>query len=130
MPTGLRASIQLNQADLANLKKKIKQLQDFSQKEVNLSLNHAGKSTVGRMKRMAPVDTGRLRREIEYTATSKDLIIESTGIDPDTQQDYAALQNYGTRFYPGTQYFNRGIKWMIQFLTKDLSRKLRHIARN
>ena len=127
---GLRASIQLNKQDLKNLKRKIKMLQDFSQKEVDLSLRHAGKNATGRMKRQAPVDTGRLRREIEYITTRDDLIIESTAIDPVTGEDYSVIQEFGGRFIKAQPYFFKNVRLMISSLTKDLKRKLRLIAKN
>lgn len=126
----LRSSIQLNKQDLKNLKKKIKQLKDFSQKEVDLSLKHAAKNAVGRMKKDAPVDTGRLRREIEYITTRDDLIVESTAIDPDTGEDYSVVQEFGGRFIKAQPYFFKNIRLMISSLTKDLKRKLKLIANN
>ena len=126
----LRSSIELNQQDLKNLKRKIKMLKDFSQKEVTLSLDHAARNTVGRMKKDAPVDTGKLRREIEYTVTTNDVIIESTAIDPETKEDYAPLQEYGSRYLRPQPYFHRNIRYLISSLFKDLTRKLRLIAKN
>lgn len=126
----LRSSIQWNQKDLKNLKSKIKKLQEFSQKEATLSLEHAGKNGVGRMRKNAPVDTGRLRREIEYTATDDDLIFESRAIDPVTKEDYAPVQEYGGRFLKAQPYFFSGVRYAMSALMKDLRRKLKHIMEN
>ena len=44
----------------------MKALSIYSWDGVDKTLTHEANNTVGKMRRDAPVDTGRLRREIEY----------------------------------------------------------------
>ncbi len=128
----LRFNTQVNQADLKNLNGKLKQLSEFSKKESRLSLDHAARNTVGRMKQNAPVDTGRLRREVDYELVGDGVTIHSEAIDPDTGIDYAPIQEYGgPRNNPPAQpYFRPNIIKFISELIKDLNRKLKLIAEN
>ena len=120
----------MDPGDLKRLQQKVKELSDFSEKELILSLRHAADNAVGRMKQKAPVLTGRLRREIEYTKERRALTLTSEAIDPDTKIDYAPIQEHGGRNINPQPYFYQNIRLMIHSLTKDLIRKLKLISNN
>ena len=125
----LRAGIRANKSDLKALKKKIKELNQFTWEGKKILL-HEAERTAARIKRDAPVDTGRLRREVDVEkVTNDDIIITSVAIDPESRVDYAPFQEYGTRKIRPRPYFYRNIRLMIKDLHKRLSIKLEKLAR-
>ena len=127
MATTIRMTV--DPKDLKNLQNKIAELNSFEKNTVFESFTHAANQTVGRMKKDAPVDTGRLRREVEYVLTSKGITIGSEAIDPDTGKDYAPEQEFGTREFPAHPYFYRNIRGFLLYIMKDLKRKLNNITK-
>ena len=95
-------------------------------KSLDRSLTEIGRSTVEKMRRDAPEDTGLLKRNIEFEVDDGNLIIESTAEDPDTGQDYAWKQEFGTRFLPAQPYFYKNIRGhLIPQLVKKIKSKLK-----
>ncbi len=126
----LKVSIQSNQADLKSIKKKLEELKEFGKHEVKKILTHEAKQTVGRMKKAAPVDTGRLRRNIEQTIYRDDIVIESEAIDPQTGKDYAVIQEYGlSKFIKYTPYFRKNVRGLITNLNRRLKRRLKELTK-
>lgn len=125
----LRFSVEANKTQLKSINRKLAELEKFSKKEVKSALRHAAANAVGRMKQDAPVDTGRLRRNIEYTVTNRGVNIVSEAIDPETGQDYAPVQEYGLRFLPAQPYFRPNITKFIEELNRNLRRRLQQILR-
>ena len=115
--------------ELKNLKKKFNKLHHYSFDGVERSIQHVASQAVGRMKKSAPVDTGRLRREIGYTTSHQNLIIFSEAFDPETGEDYAPLQEYGStrRGIRAQPFFYKNVRWMFDALYKDISRKINTI---
>ena len=112
----LKTGLRINQLDLKHLNNKINELSDLGGLgETRKVLEHVGSQSTGRMKQSAPVDTGRLRREVEYTVrvtkAESDLIMESEAIDPETKIDYAPIQEYGLNGVRPTPYFRRWARW-------------------
>lgn len=125
----LRFGIEANKADLANLKKKIEELKKFPG-AVHKVLKHSASQAVGRMKQQSPVDTGRLRREIEYNADQKGVVyIEAVAIDPETKKDYAPEQEYGGRYFPAQPFFYNNIRLMISKLFKEITISLSKLSK-
>ena len=141
MPAQVRTGIQINQADLAALKKKMADLHYFSFNGVEQSVRHNGNKAVAKAKnnatRMGAVDTGRLRRNIEgkMTGTGKntEFIIESEAFDPETGLDYAPTVHWGLarrgRNAQPRPYLQEAFRYLIHELHKDLTRRLREITR-
>ena len=121
--------IELSKKDLSKLKNKFNELHKYSLDSVENSIKHVAAQAVGRMKKEAPVATGRLRREIGYELANKRVTIFSEAIDPETRIDYAPLQEYGSRKLniPPHPFFYRNIRWFYNALYKDISRKIRTI---
>lgn len=123
-----KVSLVMDRSTLTRMHKKMNALKAVSQNELIRSMEHAAKNAVGRMKQDAPVDTGRLRREVEYKVTNDDIIITSEAIDPETKVDYAPIQEHGLGV-PPQPYFFKNIRWMTTKLVDDISRKLAQVAR-
>ena len=123
----LKTGIRINQGDLKNLKDKIDKLRDYP-KEVFRIATHEANNAVGRMKQDAPVDTGRLRREIETYALfgAKEIIIKSEAIDPRTGVDYAPLQEYGIGV-PRRPFFRDNADVFFTRLRQRLDRTIKQI---
>lgn len=118
-----RFSLEVNKADLTRLKRKMKQLEDLvgGKKQLQASLNHIGSQAVGRMKRDARVDTGRLRRNVKKNTKRRSLVITSNAYDPNTGRNYAPLYR--------DEYFDPNVRWTIENLFKDLRRRIDNIFR-
>lgn len=116
-------SFSLKQSDLKRLNKKMKALEAFPA-ELDAAIEHNASQAVGRMKQDAPVDTGRLRRQIHQTNQQGGLYIESEAIDPRDGRDYAHTQEYGGRYFPAQPYFFKNIRVMISKLHRDIKRRL------
>ena len=123
-----KVGIRINKADLKHLIGKIDELENISKTDLKRSLNHIGKNTVGRMKRDAPVDTGRLRREVTYRVPSnRDIVLESKAIDPKTGVDYAPAQEYGLHGLRPQPYFRHNARLGFRRLYEDLKRRIKLI---
>ena len=125
---GLRGGITVNKADLKNLNSKLKALEG-SPVVLNKITKHEAQQAVGRMRRDAPVDTGRLRRDIEIVKQTKDdIIIESSAVDPVTKVDYAPIQEYGLHGLKPQPYFRKNIREMFSRLTNRLNLAIKKIV--
>ena len=91
------------------------------------------------MRQQAPVDTGRLRSNIEAQTTLFNTVeVESVAIDPETGEDYAYVQEHGSRHVRAQPYFNKNIAWWKRTFERTLRELLRaytslgssHKARN
>ena len=125
----LQYRLGINSQDKVRLDLIFKRLKRFSTEEVKASLNHIADNTEGRMRQLAPVDTGRLRREILVKVISEAIFFQSEAIDPETKADYAPLQEYGTRHWPAQPYFYPAIRWGHFALVKDLNRRMQNVLR-
>ena len=115
--------------ELKNLKKKFNLLHKYSFDGVEKTIQHVASQAVSRMRKAAPFDTGRLRREIDYTTAHQNLVIHSEAFDPETGEDYAPLQEFGSRRrgIRAQPFFYRNIRWMFDALYKDINRKIKNI---
>lgn len=123
-PVGLT----INPQQYKSIRKRFDTLKKFAgEKEYLRIMEHHAKNTVGRIKQDAPVDTGRLRREVSYEMAVNGVHLRSRAIDPDTGEDYAYVQNYGdsARNIPATYYWSKNIPLMIQRIHRDISRRLK-----
>ena len=107
------ANITVNNKDYQRLVKKLRKLGAIDA-DFKKAFAIEGKNAVARMERSAPHKTGRLRRNIEYKATTKGIEIESRAIDPQTRIDYAPIQELppGTMPFRTTPYYWRNIRQM------------------
>ena len=124
----LKTGIRINQGDLKNLKDKIDKLRDYP-KEVFRIATHEANNAVGRMKQDAPVDTGRLRREIETYALfgAKEIIIKAEAIDPRTGVDYAPIREYGLDGHRVQPFFRHNADVFFTRLRQRLDRTIKQI---
>ena len=117
--------------DLKNLKRKLRDLNKLSFDGVEKSAKHNADRALARMKKDAPYDTGRLKRNIDYRYIDKfledDVIFTSTAIDPDDGKDYAPVQEFGSRYIPAHPYFYKNIRKFFGDLNEDLKRKIKNI---
>ena len=104
-------------------------LEWFSFDGVDRSLAHNAKQTIGRMRKDAPVDTGRLRREIKYTQSKHNITFTSKAIDPEDGRDYAPIQEYGSRYVKAQPYFNKNVRRFFVETGKDLTRRINNIIK-
>ena len=126
----LKFGLKLNQADLKRVNGKLSLLQKMGDTGVNKALNEEARKIVGVMKSEAPVDTGRLRTNIEYSNRGgSGLVIESSAIDPNTGEDYAPIQEYGGRNIKHTPYFNHNVRKFISNLHANLRKRLQKILK-
>ena len=126
MPPRLKVGIEINQADLKHLTKKLKILKNTAGKGTTKALvDGVGLQTTSKMKQQAPVDTGRLRTNVSYTTyvtdTRSELIMESEAIDPNTGRDYAPVQEYGLNGLRAQPYFQHNARWGFEQLYKRLT---------
>ena len=87
-----------------------------------------------RMKKESPIDTGRLRRNINFTIKHKlfndEIIFDSEAKDPHSQVDYAPIQEFGGRFTKAQPYFFKNIRRFFNNFTTDLDNKVEKIFRS
>lgn len=121
-----KASLSLNEADFKNLGYIVRELKKFDVDASKVMYNEA-KNTVEKIKRDAPVDTGRLRSNVEAQLTTLGSVeITSEAYDPETGEDYAVIQEFGSRFLPAQPYF---FKWVHRYRSK-VTNSLRQIFIN
>ena len=85
----MKASVKINQADLAKLNKKLAQLQKFSKQELSNEIGRGAMEIVGRAKQSAAKDTGVLRQSINSEASGK-------GVAVFANANYAPYIEFGT----------------------------------
>ena len=122
-----------NASQVRSLQTRLKNLKSAAgPAEVSRVLHHHGKNVVGRIKAKAPVDTGRLRREVEYTVSKERLEVTSRAIDPDTGFDYAYIQNWGSSAarIPATYYFTNTVKRLFRDISDDINRRIINAMRS
>ena len=125
----LKSGIQISPVSKKHLKKKIDALSEFPY-ELNKIMKDEGKITVLQMRQDAPEDTGRLKRNIGYEVLfgGKEVILESTAIDPLTGRDYAPLQEYGIGV-PKRPYFRKNVDIFFSRLKQRIDRTLKRLNR-
>ena len=125
----VRASIELDKSSLANIDKMLAQLEELGGDTANI-INVEAKNTVRRMERDAPIDTGRLSRNIEFHQTDKHSVeIESEAIDPETGVDYAPIQEFGLGNGRNTPYFFKNIRRMKSNIIRRVNRRITKILK-
>ena len=114
------------------LQQRIKALKSiFGPAEIDRVLQHHANNLVGRIKQEAPVDTGRLRRNVKsetFALFGNNAVrVVSSAIDPQTGEDYTYVQNFGdpTRNIPATYYFTRTAANFARKIYDDLGRRFR-----
>ena len=126
----LKAGIEVNKVDIRKLHKKISALEKYP-KGMDKIIKHEAENAVGRMKKEAPVDTGRLRREIEVEPLNKKtVLISSVAIDPRTGIDYAPIREYGLDGNVVQPYFRRNIDLLRIRLQERVVRLLKELTTN
>ena len=85
----MKASVKINQSDLAKLNKKLAQLQKFSKKELSNEIGRGALEIVGRAKQSAAKDTGALRQSINSEASGKGVAVYANA-------NYAPYIEFGT----------------------------------
>ena len=124
----LKARIFANKLDQKNLVKKVRSLQDYPE-EIQRILRHEAANVVGRMKQDAPVDTGRLRREIEAVVRKdNEVVVSSKAIDPQTGIDYAPIREYGLDGNRSQPYFRHNRDLFFTRLRQRFTRLLKQIT--
>ena len=121
----------LNRDDYVRLTKAMDRLAEFPE-EAKKETRHIGEQTVGRAKKnatnMGAVDTGRLRRGIEWRPSSNGtgVTIESSAIDPQTGRDYAATVHEGLgRGKNSTP--RRNLAQAFEWATRTYEKRLRNL---
>ena len=116
--------IYIDAKDLQKLNETIDVLKLFDE-DVVRRINNQTDIAVRNMIREAPVDTGRLQRQIVSERISDNsVIIFSEAIDPDTGVDYAPIQDQGGRHNRPTYYFTRNINKYVFNVMEDLRKSL------
>ena len=118
--------IEWNQSDLKSLTGKIKDLAMFPGLARKVLL-HESNQTVAKMRNEAPIDTGRLRREIDSKITSSSATIESIALDPKTGIDYAPVREYGLDGHPPQPYFRHNIDLFFTNVRTRLQQTLKRL---
>lgn len=85
----MKASVKINQSDLAKLNKKLAQLQKFSKQELSNEIGRGALEIVGRAKQSAAKDTGALRQSINSEASGKGVAVYANA-------NYAPYIEFGT----------------------------------
>ena len=102
-----------------NLRALLKRVGD-SDVDIDQLFNTEAKTTVDKMQRKAPYDTGRLRRNTDFVHLDLGIEFYSEAIDPDDGKDYAPIQENGGRFNKPQRFFWPNIKRF----NKTIRRKL------
>ena len=123
-----KVGIDINKVDVRKLHKKISALEKYP-KGMDQIIRHEAENAVGRMKQAAPVDTGRLRREINSEPLNKKtVLISSVAIDPRTGIDYAPIREYGLDGNVVQPYFRHNIDLLRIRLQERVVRLLKQIT--
>lgn len=124
----MSSQLKLNQKDLASLKTKMKKLEKVDSDGLNRSLKDFALLTSREMKRVAPLDTGKLMGLITAKALRKTAIVES-------KADYSGYVEFGggksrnkntARKIP---YFYPTINRMLTALIMDINNKIKKALR-
>lgn len=107
----------------------IKKIREFLDEAKRIE-KHLAEQTVGRAKKnateMKAVDTGRLRRNIEYKKTGDGFAIESEAIDPKTGKDYAPEVHFGLAVRGKNSvprpYLQNAFNWLKVEFPKEIRR--------
>ena len=124
MPT-LKEGFEVNERDFKALKSKMDELRDLDETIAPNIMKRVGEEIAEEMWRYAPVDTGRLRREISFKSGDDWVTWESEAIDPQTKRDYAPLQEFGTRFFRAHPYFYPSLRGAIPELNHRLTQAIK-----
>jgi HK97 gp10 family phage protein len=110
--------IKLNPNDMAKLTRKINQLKVIDKRGVSTELGKMGLSSVRKMKKTAPIDTGNLRKNLVAFVRSKTLFIRS-------RAKYSGYVEFGTRFQKPQPYFYPTIRREIKLLIINLENRIK-----
>ncbi len=124
-------SIQVNKTDEKRLINKMKSLDSFGRKEVDIIIESAAQGAVAKMKKAVPVDTGRLKRQIEVDRLGKGRFeIDSSAVDPQSGRQYSTvIEEYGGRFKRGLHYFREGTSFFRGEARAELRNRLGTIVK-
>ncbi len=117
----------VNKNDEKRLLNKLKSLDKFGETDVDKIMQNESVKTVDRMENNAPFDTGRLRRNIDFSHQVDIIEFYSEAIDPETKKDYAPSQEFGGRFFRAQPYFYKNIKKHLQNVRVALANRIQDI---
>ena len=126
-----KSYVKWNERQLKEFNAKVKKLSEISKTEVPDVLNEAGRIVEQKMKKLAPVDTGNLKREIYYDVDYKNQTIlwESTAINKRNKVDYAPIQEYGLSGLTPQPYFQPALRTALHEMNQELEERINDIIR-
>ena len=121
-----KPGLRLDPVDKKKFDELMRSLEIFAEEEVEGIMALEANKTVTKMKREAPVDTGRLRGNIEAerNPNGNGVIFDSSAINPETGEQYAPKQD---RIHG---YFSRNIRKFRYQLHRNLQLRLRGVLKH
>jgi len=120
----MRYKIEINQADLRNLNRKVRDLRAIDEKGLSGALKMAATTASNTAKRTAPVDTGNLRSQIGFERSPN-----GKGVEVFANAPYSAFVEFGTRFQKAQPYFMPAIRLAMAQLQRDLQHLINRAIR-
>lgn len=111
--------IKLDPNDMAKLTRKLNQLKVINKSGVPQELNKAGMIAVRSMKKIAPIDTGNLRKNISSQMLSKKTV------SIDSKAPYSGFVEFGTRFQKPQGYFYTSIRRVVKLLVINIETRIK-----
>lgn len=120
----MKYSLNINPADLKELRRKVRDLRAIDEKGLSGALKTAGANASNQAKRSAPVDTGNLRGQIGFERSPDGKSVEVFANAP-----YSGYVEFGTRYQRAQPYFMPAIRRAIRQLNDDLERLINKAIR-
>ena len=111
--------IKLDPNDMAKLTRKINQLKVIDKSGVPQELNKAGMVAVRIMKKIAPFDTGNLRKNISSQMLSKKTV------SIDSKAPYSGFVEFGTRYQKPQGFFYTTIQRVVKLLIINIENRIK-----
>ena len=111
--------MEFDKRQLNQLTRKLNQLKVIDKSGVPQELNKAGMIAVRSMKKIAPIDTGNLRKNI-----SSQMLLKKT-VSIDSKAPYSGFVEFGTRFQKPQGYFYTSIRRVVKLLIINIENRIK-----
>lgn len=124
----MKAGYKVNKRDLKRLNARLNALGAATKKDVIQTLKDFGIRSQFDIKQEAPVDTGNLKQNVNWTMLDRNTVrVQSVAIEDG--YDYAPVQEFGNIYRSGKPYFypniKRNIKRALVLLRNRIKRNVR-----
>lgn len=118
----MKAGYKVSKKDLRAVNDALSKINGVTKRDVRRLLKDFGIKSQFDIKQDAPVDTGNLKQQVNFTMLSPDAVmVESIALSEDNF-DYAPVQEFGSARRSGKPYFYPNIKKQMVLMRSNLKR--------